>query len=217
MIGLVTLAVAGAIIPLVIIGATGILVARVTDEVQLGAVVVPFAVLAGCLALQQVLSPVQGALNYRTTSRIDGSLRVRAMGAAARPVGIELLEDEAIQDRMEVAAGKPSVFRSATPGGAAVAVVGLAARFAQAGGSALLVARFSPLLALALLAGTVALRRANHRANVARPWPSTTTSPPTVEPAISRVWRSNRWRPRRPGCSAWPTGSWTATTRPGTR
>ena len=168
LVALVTVTLAQAAIPLVIIAATGVLVARVTEEVRLGAVAVPLGVLAASLALQQVISPVQGAMTYRATSRIDGSLRVRAMEAAARPAGIELLEDEVIQDRIEVAAGKPSIFRSATPGGAAVAVVGLAARFARAGGSAVLVARFSPLLAFALLAGTIALRRHGHQANHAQ-------------------------------------------------
>ncbi len=167
-VGLVMLALTQAAIPLVIISATGTLVSRVADGPRLGAVAVPLGVLAGSLALQQALGPLWGALTYRATSRIDGLLRVRAMEAAARPAGIELLEDQAIQDHIEVAAGKPSIFRSATPGGAAVAVVGLAARFTQAAGAAVLVARFSPLLAAALLAGTITLRRIGHRANRAR-------------------------------------------------
>lgn len=62
-----------------------------------------------------------GALQHRATSRMDGALRTRAMEAAARPLGVGLLEDQAIQDRLEVAAGKPSIFRAATPGAAAVA------------------------------------------------------------------------------------------------
>jgi hypothetical protein len=118
--GLVLLAIAQAALPLAIIAATGVVVARVTEGPRLGAVAAPIAVPAASLVLQQVLSPLLGALQHRATSRMDGALRTRAMEAAARPLGVGLLEDQAIQDRLEVAAGKPSIFRAATPGAAAV-------------------------------------------------------------------------------------------------
>jgi ATP-binding cassette, subfamily B, bacterial len=88
------------------------------------------------------------------------------MEAAARPAGIGLVEDQAVQDLMEVAAGKPLTFRSATPGGAALAVIGVAGRYVQAVGAAVLVARFSVLLAVLLLSATLAVRRLAHAANV---------------------------------------------------
>jgi ATP-binding cassette subfamily B protein len=128
-------------------------------------VAVPLIVLAGLFAAQQILAPVQAVLRFRATSRIDGTMAARAMEAAGRPAGIGLLEDKAVQDLMEVAAGKPLTFRSATPGGAAVGVMGLAFRYVQAAGAAVLVARFSVPLAVFLLAGTLAVRRQSHLAN----------------------------------------------------
>ncbi len=161
--GLVLMAIAQVVLPLAIIVTTGALVGLVTDAAGVGRVAGPLAVLAGLFACQQVLSPVANVLWHRSTSRIDGSLRARAMEAAARPPGIALLEDQAVQDLLPLATGKPTEFRSATPGGAAVAVVGLTARYVSSIGAAVIVARVSAPLAFLLLASTLGLRRLQHR------------------------------------------------------
>ena len=163
--GLVGVAAVQVAVPLAIIATTGTLIGRVTEGAEPGAVAAPLAVLAVLFGVQQIVGPVQNVLSFRASSRIDGAVRARAMEAACRPPGVELLEDQAVQDLLPLAAGKPLPFRFATPGGAAVAVVGLTARFAQAAGAAALVARASVPLAGLLLVATLAFRRANHRLN----------------------------------------------------
>ena len=124
--------------------------------------------LAALFVLQQLVAPLQGVVAFRATTRIDGWVRAQAMVAAGRPAGIGLLEDQEVQDRMAVAAGKPLPFRAATSGGAAVGVVSMVARYVQGVGAGLLVARFSVVLAIALAAGSLWFRRLNHRVNVAQ-------------------------------------------------
>jgi ATP-binding cassette, subfamily B, bacterial len=140
--GLVVVAVSQVVIPLAVIAVTGRLVGRVTAGAGLAGVSGPLLLLAGLFAAQQVQGPLANVLWHRASSRIDGAMRVRAMEAAAAPPGIELLEDQAVQDLVPLAAGKPLPFRSATPGGAAVGVIGLTAR---------------------LLLATFVLRRQSHR------------------------------------------------------
>ena len=164
--GLVVVGAAQAATPLAVISATGRLVQRVTAGAGLAGATGPLLMLAGLFGFQQLLAPVASVFWNRATSRIDGSIRVRAMEAAARPPGVELLEDQAVQDLLPLAAGKPLPFRWATPGGAAVAVVGVASRLALGVGATVLVARFSLALALLLVAATLLLRRASHRALV---------------------------------------------------
>ncbi len=105
------------VVPLAVISTTGALVGRVTAGAGLGAVTGLLAVAgrpvrgpavhAGCWA---------NVLWYRATSRIDGSDAGPGHGGGARPPGVELLEDQAVQDVLPLAAGKPLPFRYATPG-----------------------------------------------------------------------------------------------------
>ncbi|MDQ4070599.1 MAG: hypothetical protein M3203_14180, partial [Actinomycetota bacterium] len=127
--GLIGMAAAQVAVPLAIIATTGRLIGRVAEGAEPGAVAGPLLALAALFGVQQLVGPVSSVLWYRASSRIDGGVRVRAMEAASRPPGVELLEDQAVQDVLPLAAGKPMPFRFATPGGAAVAVLGLAARF----------------------------------------------------------------------------------------
>lgn len=152
--------------PLAVIATTGVLIERAVSDPGVAAVSGPLALLAGIFAVGQIVAPVQAVLRFRATSRIDEAMTVRAMQAAGRPAGVGLVEDRAVQDLMEVAAGKPLTFRAATPGGAAIGVIGLAGRYIQAVGAAVLVARFSALLAVIILAGSLGLRRLAHTANV---------------------------------------------------
>ena len=160
--GLVAMAVLQVVIPLSVISTTGTLFGRVTAGAGLAGVAGPLLTLAALFGIQQVQGPASNVLWYRATSRIDGSIRTRAMEAAARPPGLELLEDQAVQDLLPLAAGKPLPFRFATPGGAAVAVIGLTARLFLGLGAAVLVARFSVPLAALLLVTTAVLRRLSH-------------------------------------------------------
>jgi ATP-binding cassette subfamily B protein len=165
---LLAVALAQAAVPLAIISATGTVVARAATRPTLGAVAWPLVTLAALFALQQILSPIAGVLGYRVSSAIDGAMRARAMEAATRPVGVGFLEDDGVQDLIELGAGRPIVFRSATPGGAAVGVIGVTSRYLQGIGAAALIARFSLPLAFLLLVTTFGVRRVIHRANVAQ-------------------------------------------------
>ena len=163
--GLVGVAAAQAAAPLVIIALTGALVDRAAASPTFGEVAGPLVVLAAVFGLQQVLGLLHQVLGYTATSRIDGQARAAAMEAATAPPGVALVEDQSVQDLMEVASGKPLPFRSATPGGGAVGVISLAGRVVQGVGAAVLVARFSLLLAAGLLVTTLAIRRRMHGAN----------------------------------------------------
>lgn len=165
--GVVAAAAVDAVLPLAIIATTGRLVGRVTTAPSVGAVQGPLALLAGLFAARQILDPVRSVLVYRASSRIDGYLRARAMRAAGAPPGIALVEEPEVQDLVELAGARAGPFRPATPGGAAVGVVGLGARYAQAVGATLLIARFSTWLAVAMLVGTLLYRRPHHRDNLA--------------------------------------------------
>jgi ATP-binding cassette, subfamily B, bacterial len=165
--GVVVAAIIDAALPLAVIATTGRLVDRVTTTPGVGAVLGPLALLAALFAARQLLEPVRTVVVYRAASRIDGHLRARAMAASSRTPGVALLEEPGMQDLLELAGARAGPFRPATPGGAAVGVVGLVARYAQAVGATLLIARFSLLLAVAMLTGTLLYRRPHHRENLA--------------------------------------------------
>jgi ATP-binding cassette, subfamily B, bacterial len=164
--GVVGLAIIDAAMPVAVIATTGRLVDRVTTTPGVGAVLGPLGLLAALFALRQFLEPVRAVVVYRAASRIDGHLRARAMAATSRPPGVALLEEAELQDLVELAGARAGPFRPATPGGAAVGVVGLLARYAQGVGATLLIAQFSVWLAGAMLAGTLLYRRRFHRDNL---------------------------------------------------
>lgn len=165
--GVIAAAAVDAVLPLAIIATTGRLIARVTATPSVSQVIGPLIFLAALFTARQLLDPVRAVLVYLATSRIDGTLRERVMAATTRMAGVAVLEDPAMQDLVTQSAARPGPFRPATPGGAAVGMVGLGAKYAQGAGAALLIARFSPWLATAMLAGVALYRRPHHRDNLA--------------------------------------------------
>ena len=162
----VGVAIIDALLPIAVIATTGRLIDRVTTAPGVGAVQGPLVLLALLFGIRQILEPIRTVVVYLAASRIDGRLRARAMKAASRPAGIAVLEQTEVQDLVELAAARDGPFRPATPGGAAVGLVGLMARYAQAAGATLLIARFSAWLAVAMLVGTLLYRRPHHRDNL---------------------------------------------------
>lgn len=71
------------------------------------------------------------------------SIEYRVLPLAGEPPGIAVLEEPEIQNLVELAGTRAGPFRPATPGGAAVGVIGLMARYGQGAGASLLIARFS--------------------------------------------------------------------------
>lgn len=165
--GVVVAAVVDAVLPLAIIVTTGRLIDRVTLAQHVSDVVGPLAVLAGLFTARQVVEPLRSVLVFRAASCIDGHLRIRAMTATSQPAGVAFLEEPDVQDRVTLAAARSGPFRPATPGGAAVGIVALVARYAQALGATVLIAQFSVWLAVVMLVGTLAFRRPHHRESTA--------------------------------------------------
>ena len=161
--GLVLGAVVEAVLPFTVIATTGHLIDRVTTAPRVGEVLWPLAVLATVFTARQVLDPLRSVIGYRAASRIDGHLRARAMRAASSPAGIGHLEEADVQDLVALAAARAGPFRPASPGGAAVGVMGMFGRYAQGVGAAVLIARFSVWLAVAMFVGTLIYRRPHHR------------------------------------------------------
>ncbi len=165
--GVIAAAAVDAVLPLAIIATTGRLIARVTATPSVPQVMGPLILLAALFTARQLLDPIRAVLVYLAASRIDGSLRERVMAATTRTAGVAVLEDPAMQDLVTQSAARPGPFRPATPGGAAVGMVGLGAKYAQGVGAALLIARFSGWLAAAMLVGVALYRRPHHRDNLA--------------------------------------------------
>ena len=161
--GLVAIELATAVLPLTVVLVVGRLVGRVVAG---GAVAGPLAVLAGLLLVQQVLGPLRGAVSYRIERRIDGALRSRVMEAANRSPGIAPLEDPDVLDQLFLAGGEIDAFWDASPGPAAVAYLGLGARYLQAAGAAVLLAQASVPAAVGLVV-TVLLVRRRYRGSMA--------------------------------------------------
>lgn len=156
---LVTVEAATAVLPLGVVWTVGWLVGRVVGG---GAVGAPLASLVALLLLQQLLGPLKGAVSYRIVRRIDGVMRARAMAAANRSPGVGPLEDPDVLDLLFLAGGDIDAYWEATPGTAAVAYAAVSARYVQAAGAALLLARAAPVVAAALVL-TVAIVRRRYR------------------------------------------------------
>ena len=167
LIGVIAAAAVDAVLPLAIIATTGRLIARVTATPSVSQVMGPLILLAALFTARQLLDPIRAVLVYLAASRIDGTLRERVMAATTGVAGVAVLEDPAMQDLVTQSAARPGPFRPATPGGAAVGMVGLGAKYAQGVGAALLIARFSGWLAAAMLVGVALYRRPHHRDNLA--------------------------------------------------
>jgi ATP-binding cassette subfamily B protein len=161
--GVVAASTLSSALPLLVIAASGRLIGQVAAGAPVGEVAGPLAVLACLFGARQVFDPLRATVVERATSRIDGALRARVMAAASAPAGVAVLEEPAVVDLIEAAAARPGPFRPATPGGAAVAVVGLAGRYAQGAGAALLISRVSVWLAVVMFVGTLLYRRPHHR------------------------------------------------------
>jgi ATP-binding cassette subfamily B protein len=164
--GVIVTAAVDAVLPLAIIATTGRLIERVTATPSVSHVMGPLILLAALFTARQLLDPVRSVLVYRAASRVDGSMRARVMAATTGVPGVALLEDPAMQDLVTQSAARPGPFRPASPGGAAVGMVGLAAKYAQGVGAALLIARFWVWLATAMLVGVALYRRPHHRVNI---------------------------------------------------
>ncbi|MFI0938575.1 ABC transporter ATP-binding protein [Streptomyces sp. NPDC021020] len=124
------------------------------------AALAPLLGIGGALLLSHVLDAVKSVLEHDVSQQIDGRLRARVRRLSLRPETITHIEDPRFQDDLVRAAdiGLASEGRERSPGMAAAAQLSLLARLVSAVFSALVLARYSWLLAVAILAAAVATR-----------------------------------------------------------
>jgi ATP-binding cassette subfamily B protein len=127
-----------------------------------GAVAGYLAAVGACFLGAQVLAPVKTRLGDLVIRQVDGAVRGRLAAASARVPGLAPFEDQGLVRQLSMAnEGLDGGFRS--PGEAVSGMATLAGLYVQAYLAALLIAvLLSPLAALGLLAGGLAIRR-SHR------------------------------------------------------
>lgn len=120
------------------------------------------AAVGACFLGTQVLAPVKTRLSDLVLRQVDGAVRSRLAAASVRIPGLAPFEDQALVRQLSMAnEGLDGGFRS--PGEAVTGMLTLAGLYFQAFLAALLIAvLLSPLVALGLVAGGLAIRR-SHR------------------------------------------------------
>jgi ATP-binding cassette, subfamily B, bacterial len=127
-----------------------------------GAVAGYLAAVGVCFLATQVLAPVKTRLGNLVLRQVDGAVRARLAEASVRIPGLAPFEDQELVRQLSMAnEGLDGGFRS--PGEAVSGMLTVAGLYVQAYLAALLIAiLLSPLVALGLLAGGLAIRR-SHR------------------------------------------------------
>ena len=135
------------ILPLAVTVAAGLLVGSVPAAVQGGfdsgggrRTLALLGIAALLIVAERLMSPFQASLAAVFGRRVDRYLQERAMAAVGRPIGIAHLEDPAVLDLIESARGVG--MQGLRPGDAVAAFASLLPSWAQALGSAAILATF---------------------------------------------------------------------------
>ncbi len=135
------------ILPLAVTVAAGLLVGSVPAAVQGGLdseggrrTLALLGIAALLIVAERLMSPFQASLAAVFGRRVDRCLQERAMAAVGRPIGIAHLEDPAVLDLIESARGVG--MQGLRPGDAVAALASLLPSWAQALGSAAILATF---------------------------------------------------------------------------
>ncbi len=135
------------ILPLAVTVAAGLLVGSVPAAVQGGLdseggrrTLALLGIAALLIVAERLMSPFQASLAAVFGRRVDRYLQERAMAAVGRPIGIAHLEDPAVLDLIESARGVG--MQGLRPGDAVAALASLLPSWAQALGSAAILATF---------------------------------------------------------------------------
>lgn len=125
------------LLPVVFLVTTSLVLGRVPAAVQSGLhspawddLVAMLAVAGAALVGQQVLGPVQTALNERITLRVDGRVIRRMMAASLRVPGLAAIEDPAVRNDL-ADAGRELETNTQSPGRACAGLLALLARYVQ--------------------------------------------------------------------------------------
>lgn len=127
------------------------------------------AALGAVLVAGQAVGPAVSLVRSHVRRRVDGALLERSQRALNRPVGLAHLHDPAVLDRLNLGggAGSSNVFAPASPGEAAVGVIGRSSTVAACLLAGLILLRVSPASAAAVLLASVAARRHGQRHHAA--------------------------------------------------
>ena len=142
---------------LAFIVATGIVVGSVPGTLARGfsspaghRLIAALVTAAVTFVVQQVLGPVREAIVEKLGRKVDGTFRRVIMAATLSPPGIGHLEDPEMLDRISLAQGVG--LSHVTPGDAVIGLADNAVSYLQMIGGAVIVALYSPWLALLLVA-----------------------------------------------------------------
>ncbi|MFD8337922.1 ABC transporter ATP-binding protein [Streptomyces solisilvae] len=138
--------------------ATAWLVTRVETAHRLGVVAAPICVLIGVLLLRQLSESMSEQIRLMSTTRIDGTVRARVRGVALVQDGVGPLESAEFRDDAALASGLGVAWQTQSPGAAATGQYLLVFRFIGAVVSTAVLAHYFLLLALGLLAASLAMR-----------------------------------------------------------
>lgn len=162
------------LMPIVFIVGTSVMLQRVADlDISAGrnngwtAVISACALAVGALVVQNVLSPLQGALGELMTRRIDGHCTRWLMRIGLADIPMAMLERQDVLDKLALAR-QGLTERLQTPGAAAAGLVALAARYTQFIGAVVLVGLTLGPTAAVLTAAVTAAVRITDRSSLAR-------------------------------------------------
>lgn len=155
-IAVIVILVVSAGLSLAFIVATGIVVGSVPATLAHGfssgpghRLVTALVAAAATFVAQQVLGPLREAIVEKLGRKVDGSFRRVIMAATLSPPGIGHLEDPKMLDRISLAQGVG--LSHVTPGDAVIGLADNAVSYLQMIGGAVIVALYSPWLALLLV------------------------------------------------------------------
>lgn len=160
-IALIGLTLVAAVVPVAAQLADAALIGKI-DEVlsrgiSRGAVVIPLIIVGSVFGLQQVAGVVRAALGDSFGRRINGRVRHRVMAATLKPSGIAHLEDPDLLDKVSVARGAGTGHWK--PGDAVSGLSQVWSGKLSGIFSAIILARFSVVLALGVLITWIVLIR----------------------------------------------------------
>jgi ATP-binding cassette subfamily B protein len=138
--------------------ATGWLVGTEASARTMAPVWPPLLAAAGLVLLLQVADQLYALCAALSARRIDGAIRARIREIALAPSGIAHLEDPGFRDDVARACDLGLGARTRSPGSAAIGQLLLVFRYIGAAASAVVLGWRFPLLAVGILAATLAMR-----------------------------------------------------------
>jgi ATP-binding cassette, subfamily B, bacterial len=159
----VAVSVVAGLLPVGLILAGGLLSNRIAEALaagtsrhHVGSVYAAFALVMALFLAAQVMVPVQSRVRWLLAKRVDGVIRARVMRASLTGTDLTRLHSAGHLEAMGQVSGL--VRWSATPGGGAAGVVGVASNYLTGFAAAVVLGVRQPLLALLTLVVALAMR-----------------------------------------------------------